>query len=342
MLISNRVKVLVTGGTGFVGGHLVEKLLSKGYQVYCTSRSSSDLTYLTTLPLYKDIRFINVADEQELTTLLSSVDYIYHLAGLIKAYRLEDYEQSNYLYTKALIDTLLEVSNKNLKRFLHLSTLAVCGPAADIKGVNEESPCNPVSDYGRTKLKSEMVVQGKSNLIPTTILRPPPVYGPYDRGLLLFFKALRRYRLKPKFAREKYVSIIYVKDLVDAIILSAEDKRSCGKTYFVANREPYSINTIIDRIEMALFSNSKVNKKSFTLKLSDGLIRKIAGFYERFCLILGLEPSMLNTQKALELSYNYWTCQAEKIKMGVGFEPVTPIEKGLLETSQWYIENGWI
>lgn len=334
------MKVLVTGGTGFVGSHLVENLLDKKYEVHCVCRNTSNLQHLKSLPGADNLRFINIdisnpSSYKALTDTLDNVDYVYHLAGLIKAYRAEDYDRVNFRATQYLIESVARANNKNLKRFLHLSSLAAAGPSENVQGITEETHCRPVSYYGQSKLKGEIAVNHYKSLIPITILRPPPVYGPRDSGLLFFFQAAS-YGIRPQFNQKKHISLIYVKDLVDAIILAAENPRAVGQTYFAANRDYYPINSIIKAISRI------VNNNTVTVKLSDGAIRIITGFYEGFCSALGLEPSMINSQKVLELSQNYWTCRAEKIKIDLGFEASTPLEKGLRETANWYVQNEWI
>ncbi len=334
------MKVLVTGGTGFVGSHLVEKLLEKKYEVHCICRKTSNLQHLKSLPGSDNLRFINIdisipSSYNALTDTLNNVDYIYHLAGLIKAYRAEDYDRANFLATKYLIESVALANNKNLKRFLYLSSLAAAGPSEDVQGITEETPCRPVSYYGQSKLKGEISVNHYKTSLPITILRPPPVYGPRDSGLLFFFQAASC-GIRPQFNHKKHISLIYVKDLVDAVILAAENPRAVGQTYFTANRDCYPINSIIKIISRI------VNDKAVTVKLSDGAIRIITGFYEGFCYALGREPSMINSQKVLELSQNYWTCRTEKIKIAISFEASTPVEKGLRETANWYLQNEWI
>jgi len=334
------MKVLVTGGTGFVGSHLVEKLLNKKYEVHCICRNTSNLQHLKSLPSSNNLRFIkmdvsNPSSYNALTDTLNNVDYVYHLAGLIKAYRAEDYDRANFLATKYLIESVARVNNKNLKRFLYLSSLAAAGPAEDVQGITEETPCHPVSYYGQSKLKGEIAVNNYKTSLPITILRPPPVYGPRDTGLLFFFQAAS-HGFRPQFNQKKHISLIYVKDLVDAIILAAETPCAAGQTYFTANRDYYPINSVVKTISRI------VNDNAVTIKLSDGAIRTITGLYEGFCSALGREPSMINNQKVLELSQNYWTCRTEKIKIDIGFETSMPLEEGLRETANWYSQNEWI
>jgi len=334
------MKVLVTGGTGFVGSHLVEKLLEKKYEVHCICRNTNNLQHLKSLPRSANLRLINmdISDPSSyniLTDILKDIDYTYHIAGLIKAYRAEDYDRANFLATKYLIDATAKAANKNLKRFLYLSSLAAAGPAEDVQGITEESPCRPVSYYGLSKLKGEIAVNYYKASLPITILRPPPVYGPRDSGLLFFFQAAA-YGITPQFNQQKHISLIYVKDLIDAIIRTSEDPRAAGQTYFTANSDYYPINSIIKTISRI------VNNNTVTIKLSDGVIKVITGFYESFCYALDMTPSIINSQKVLELSQNYWTCRTEKIKKDIGFESSTPVENGLRETANWYLQKEWI
>ena len=138
--------------------------------------------------------------------------------------------------------------NPHVKRFVYVSSLAAAGPCKNGVAVTEDcSPC-PVSDYGRSKLEGEKAVLQYRDLIPVTIVRPPAVYGPRDRDMLVLFKMIK----KGVFfdLGTCYYSLLYVDDLVQGIILCAESKKAEGKIYFLSDyrrreREGYSRGDIV-------------------------------------------------------------------------------------------------
>ena len=135
------MRILVTGGTGFVGSHLVEALLERGNEVTCLVRPTSNKRWLVNLPVKYAAG--DPADKPFLKEAVRGQDYIYHVAGLIKAYSYEAYQKANVQLTADLVESAAEAGGSGLKRFIHLSSLAATGPAPDIAGVDEETDCRP-------------------------------------------------------------------------------------------------------------------------------------------------------------------------------------------------------
>lgn len=327
------MKVLVTGGTGFVGSHLVEALLARNYEVHCLVRPESNRRWLGNLP----VKYIqgDLTDKAFLKEAVKGFDYLYHIAGLIKAHSFADYDRVNAQLTADLIEAVTK-SNPTIKRFLHLSSLAVTGPAPDISGVDEDAPCCPVSDYGRTKLKGEEALKPYFNRVRITILRPPPVFGPRDDGLLIYFKAIS-WRLVPRFYAGRYVSMVYVGDLVDAIIRAAGNDAAAGNTYFIANQNPYAINYLSQLIKEGVIKS----KISCPVWLPDVLIKGLAAVSEGLSYVSG-RPSIFNSQKALELTQNYWVCRTDRARRDFQWQATTPVGEAMAQTAGWYRAQGWI
>lgn len=323
------MKVLVTGATGFVGSHLAEQLINQNHQVFCLVRPTSNRRWLKHLPL-------NYILDRELKEVVADMDYIYHLAGVIKAYSFEDYYRGNVQLTKDLIEAVTEAKPARLKRFLHLSSLAASGPAGSVSGINEETSCHPITDYGKTKLEAEEVLRNYFERVPITILRPPPVYGPRDEGLLVYFQAVS-YGLLPRFNPRRYVSIIYVRDLVNEMLKAAQHPRCSGGTYFVANQKPYALNALSDIIKDAVCNGRGV----CPVPLPDILIRNLGAVFEAVADLRG-QVTIFNRQKALELTQNYWVCRTDKARKDWGLTTETPLEKGIKETAEWYRRNKWL
>jgi nucleoside-diphosphate-sugar epimerase len=233
----DRSRVLITGANGFVGSHLVERLLDRGYQVKCLVRKTSNLKWLSGLKVEYVYGDISIKDS--LKDAVREVDIIIHSAGLTKAKNREEYFKANAKGTRNLVEACLVV-NPKLQMFIYISSQAASGPGEDERPKDEAAPCRPVSDYGGSKLEGEKIVSEYSSKLPVTIIRPPAVYGPRDTDMLGFFKVVK-YGFRISFGKgESYISLVYVKDLADGIILAVENPKAIGQIYFIADDRVYS------------------------------------------------------------------------------------------------------
>lgn len=323
------MKALITGATGFIGSHLAESLCKRGYEVDCLIRKTSNPKWLEGC----DIKFIegDCTDKKSIGRYVRDYDYIFHLAGLTKAYRKEDFYTVNTNGTENIIKAVSE-NNTKIKRFVYLSSLSAFGPK-----LNHTLPCeshhpHPVSDYGRSKLEGEGIVLSYRNIIPVTILRPSVVYGPRDREFFLFFKIIKK-GFTPYL--QGHTSLIYIDDLVRAIILVAEKTSSIGETYFVSDGTIYSNNDIITEIASAL------NVKGLKIRLPRTVLRTIGFFGEGMSKIIG-KSSMINKDKMREIMYHDWVCDISKAKNEFNFESKVGIKEGIKWTANWYRIHKWL
>jgi nucleoside-diphosphate-sugar epimerase len=325
-------KALVTGANGFVGSHLVEGLLSKGYHVICLVRKTSNLRWLSGLNV--EYVYADISEKESLKNVLKNVGFVFHVAGLTKAKTEEEYFKANYQGTKNLIEACIE-DNPQIKRFVYISSQAAVGPGKDDQPLDETAPCNPVTDYGKSKLEGEKIVLEFSLKLPVTIIRPPAVYGPRDSDILSFFKVANK-GFKTLFGKgESYLSLCYIEDLVDGIILAAESPKATGQIYFIADDQIYSWREAFRIVAKAL------NKKTITLKIPKVFLYTIAFVSENIARLLG-KPTVINVQKVREITQKYWLCDVSKAKRELGFSPKYPLEEGAKKTVKWYKEKGWL
>ena len=206
------MRALVTGANGFIGSHLVEKLIRSGTKVRCFVRRTSDLRWLRDLPA--EIVYGDCTDRDSLSSAVAGVNCVYHLAGATKAKRKEDFFATNAGGTENLIRACLD-HNPKIEKFIYLSSQAASGPCVDGRMKVESDPDFPISSYGKSKRIGEEAVLEHGSRIPVTILRPSTVYGPRDRDVLSLLKLIAK---KIKFSLRgvtQSISMCFVSDLVD-------------------------------------------------------------------------------------------------------------------------------
>src|SRR5690606_31077587 len=149
------MKAFVTGATGFVGSHLVDGLIEKGIEPYCLKRSTSSTRWLEGKP----VKYVDgdLFSNEELEKVIKDMDYVFHVAGLVKAKNKEEFVKGNHLATKNLIEITKKV-NPGIKKFVHISSLAVCGPTPDENPLTEDYEPKPMTTYAVTKLAAEKEV----------------------------------------------------------------------------------------------------------------------------------------------------------------------------------------
>ena len=135
------MKALVTGSNGFIGSFLVEELLERNYQVKCLVRKTSDLQWIKDLPV--QFAYGDVTNFDSILPAVENIDYIFHLGGIVRARKENDFFLVNSLGTKNLLEACKQ-HNLNLKRFTYLSSQAAVGPSSDGIPITEEKQPNPI------------------------------------------------------------------------------------------------------------------------------------------------------------------------------------------------------
>ncbi len=323
-------KVTVTGGTGFIGQNLVRHLLDQGFIVFCPVRSLKKARKLQhkNLHVFKD----DLVFPQHLHSAIAESDIVFHLAGTIKGVRQHDYFAGNLETTQQLLKTIETNASKSTK-LIYISSQAAAGPCAQKPGISEHT-IMPVSNYGRSKLAAEQLIIEKSPC-PFVILRPAIVYGPCDKEMLQLFQ-YARLGIIPKAGFRKFpVNTIYIKDLLAAIMLAAENKKAEGKTYFVHDTICHDWNEVCQQ------AGTSMAKKVFVLPVIMRLIQiacQIGGLLGK----LTNRPAILNPDKWQEIKQDGWLCNCSAIQKDLHFTPQWNLSRGFKETLRWYYDNGWV
>ena len=184
--------VLVTGATGFIGSHLVERLVELGARVRCLVRHSSSLRYLP----HEGIELVygELATGEGLEAAVEGAGVVLHVAGVTKAFSESAHYAGNLRGTENLLRAC-ERQSASVRRFVHVSSLAAVGPSPDSSPLGEDAEPHPLTWYGRSKLAAEKAVRASSLSWRAVIVRPPLVYGPRDTDVFEVFRTVARGRL---------------------------------------------------------------------------------------------------------------------------------------------------
>ena len=327
------MKVLVTGGSGFLGSHVAELLAADGHSVRCLVRKSSNRKFLQTL---KNVELAegSVEDKKSVDEAMKGVDAVVHSAGLVKALKEADFFECNTQGTANLLDAAIEHA-PGLKRFVHISSLEACGPSLDGGPVAPDQE-KPVTAYGRSKLAAEKEVIARKDKLPTVILRPGAIYGPRDVEMFETFKAASR-RQYPVIGDGTMRGIyIYGPDCARACVLAIDANVPSGNIYFVDDGEPRPMRVAMGEM---LF-DAMGTKPLFKVSLPLGVLRAAALGVETYGKLRN-KAVMLTREKAAMLSH-HWVCDSSATRTDLGWTPAMNLSEGLRVTAKWYAENGWL
>jgi nucleoside-diphosphate-sugar epimerase len=306
---------LVTGATGFVGSHLVDHLLEKGYRVGALVRRSSDLRWLEG----------KAVDRHDLEAETPACDVFFHVAGVIRAGTWAEYLAGNRDLARRLADRVTTA------RFVHVSSLAVTGPGWN---VDESTPCAPISLYGKSKWEGECEVWNRRGRFAVTVIRPPVVYGPRDTGLYDLYRAVAT-GVRPEIGGRKVVSLVHVRDLVEGIVLAAESPAGANEVFLLGNPEPWAVADLLKLVEAGL------GRRALRVAIPDRVVRFLGGVAEDAARLAGRRV-MFCRDKALEMTQKAWTCSPAKAFRVIGWRPRIPVERGFLDTIAWFKGQGWL
>jgi nucleoside-diphosphate-sugar epimerase len=318
--------ILITGATGFVGSHVLEKLRSRGEAVRCLVRPATDARRL---PGGVETALADLATGQGLDRALDGVDAVIHVAGVTKALSPAGYFAGNAAATETLARAL---AGRSI-RLVYVSSLAAMGPSLDGRPVDENAAPHPVSTYGKSKLEGERIAR---SLAPdTVIVRPPVVYGPRDTDVFQILKAVAQGLVLEISGGERWFSAIYVEDLAGGLCDAARAPQARGQAYFLAHRNPVTWR------ELGATAAQIMGRRPRTLRVPVAAANSVAFFSEMWSRI-SRNPAIISREKVAEACCRFWTCDPARAAADFGFEAPTPLAAGLVKTLAWYKEAGWL
>lgn len=330
------MNILITGATGFIGGFIVDEALNRGMQVWVAVRPTSSRKYLTD----PRIQFLelNLGNKEQMKERMGNLkfDYVVHAAGATKCLHAEDFFRSNTDGTKNLVQALIELQMP-LKRFVFVSSLSVYGPVAEKQPYREiclnDKP-QPNTAYGRSKLAAEQYIESLSSL-PYVILQPTGVYGPRERDYFMMAKSIKSHTDFSVGYKPQDLTFVYVLDVVQAIFLALDCKKTGGK-YMLSDGEVYSSRTFSDLIHREL-------GKPWLLRIKAPIwLLRIITFCGEYIGRMTGKISALNNDKYNIMKQRNWRCDINPAKNDLGYKPKYQLDEGVRQTIKWYKENGWL
>jgi len=300
----------ITGGTGFVGKHLIAVARAQGYSLRAlTRRPQTDL---------EGVHWVagSLEDTQSLRALVQGADAVLHIAGTINAKNRTAFDAGNVTGTNNM---LAAAQAEGVQRFIHLSSLSVRAPH--------------LSDYGASKAQAETLVQQSNRA--WTIVRPPAVYGPADAETLQLFRMVARgFALLPGKGR---FSLIHVHDLATALLALLDAPQCHGQCYEIADGTPQGLS----HRDMARLIGQALGKKPLMLPLPARALTWGAALDTLWAKSRNQLPK-LSFDRARYLAHPDWTADATPLMAATGWRPHYDAATGIAQTAHWYLNEAWL
>lgn len=328
------MNVLVTGGSGFLGSHVAERLSLAGHSVRALVRRTSNRKFLATLP---NLEFFegSVEEADRVSAAVLGVDAIIHVAGLVKARNVEEFNQTNVEGTRNLIEAA-KTRGSELRRFVLVSSLEAIGPSADGTPVDQQTAPHPVTSYGRSKLAAEQVALAAKDAVKLTILRPGGIYGPRDNETFAFFKSIKSGALPMIGDGSNVTPWVYAEDCADACICALTAEVPSGSAYFVDDGQRYVWRDQVAELERAMGKRALLR---FGLPMA--VASMVALGNDVFSKVTN-RAVMLTRDKLNGLAQRYWVCDTTATRRDLGWEPKVLWPQGVELAARWYRDNSWL
>ncbi|MFW6194844.1 MAG: NAD-dependent epimerase/dehydratase family protein [Halobacteriota archaeon] len=325
-------KVLVTGGTGFTGSHLVKRLLEEGYDVYFTARDKNKAKHLEDLGAKRIL--CDIRDREGVMKAVEGKDFVFHIAAAFQDYTMKDkdYYQINVTGTKNLLDAALY---HGVKRFVHCSTVGVLGDVKEVPA-DENTPANPGDVYQETKYEGERTALEyyEEHKLPVVVIRPAGIYGPGDMRFLKLIKMVKNKRFVMFGKGDNLYHLTYIDDLIESFVLCATKEGVEGEVFIIAGERPITMKEFVEEISRTL----DVPYPWKRVPVSPVLLLSI--FCEKVCRLVNVSPPLF--PRRLDPFRKNRAFSIDKAKRVLGYKPATDLRTGLKNTIQWYEKNNYL
>ena len=329
------MRVLVTGATGFTGGHLARYLASRGDAVTALVRKNSAAAARQQLEdAGVQLVFGDLADPDAVRQAAAGVEVIHHIAALYRQAGLPD-DTYRAVNTRAVATVVDAAAAAGARRVVHCSTVGVHGDV-EHPPANEEAPLKPGDIYQLTKLEGEDLARQTSRRtgVEVVIVRPSGIYGPGDRRLLKLFRGVARRRFVMLGNGEIFYHLTHIDDLVEGFRLCADVPQAAGRTYILAGAEVTTLRELVGIVaEEAGVPPPRVRLPVWPFWMAGAAC-------EAICAPLGIEPPLY--RRRVDFFTKSRAFDISRAREEIGYAPSVSLHDGIRRTLAWYRQVGWI
>lgn len=346
---TNKELAIVTGAPGWLGTKLVESLIlglpevpglaaPSGRKVRVLALPGADISDFA--PFQENVQIVrgDLKDGSGLEDLFRGAEgaTVFHVAGIIHpTHGVKELYQVNVEGTRKMLD---KATAGGVRRFVHVSSNSPIGIASAGKTIfDENSPYNPYMNYGKSKKEGEDLVNAANGKIETVIIRPPWFYGTNQPARqTLFFTMVKEGKAPIVGSGENLRSMAYIDNICQGLLLCEQVAQANGKTYWIADKEPYKMSTIVDTIEKVLSKDFNIPCKGKRMRLPD-IASEVALSVDASLQAAGLYHQKFHVLS--EMNKNI-ACSVEKAQKELGYEPTVALEEGMRRSIDWVLKHG--
>lgn len=325
-------RVLVTGATGFTGGHLARQFRARGYAVRALVRDPARARELGDAGI--ELAPGDLRDAASLRAAAAGVDVVYNIAALYRQAGLPDgvYQAVNADAVGAIVEA---AAAAGVRRVVHCSTVGVHGDV-EHPPANEDAPLRPGDIYQVAKVEGERIARAAAARtgVEVVIARPTGIYGPGDRRLLKLFRGIARRRFVILGSGRIFYHLTYIDDLVEGFRLCGETPAAAGRTYILAGGEVTTLNELAGAIaEEAHVPPPRVHLPVWPFWLAGAAC-------ETLCAPFKIEPPLY--RRRVDFFTKSRAFDITRARAELGYEPKVGLRDGIRRTLEWYRAAGWL
>lgn len=330
--VTTQSRALVTGATGFTGGHLCRHLLDAGYVVTALVRPGKDAASLKASGV--EIVTGDLGDARSLRTATEGIDVVFHIAAAFRDASLPDeaFFEVNVEGTRNIVTA---AAAAGVRRFVHCSTVGVHGDTGSTPAT-EDSAFKAPDIYCQSKIEGELLARELFDQlgIAGSVFRPMGIYGPGDTRFLKLFRSISRNRFLMIGSGEICYHMTYIDDLCRGIILCGEHPAAVGEVFLLAGERHTTLNELVACIADAF----EVKRPSIRIPL--GPVMAAAYVCDAVCRPLRLNPPLY--PRRVEFFSKHRAADISKARQMLGFNPHVSLMAGVRMTAMWYRQQGWL
>jgi nucleoside-diphosphate-sugar epimerase len=321
------MRVMVTGATGFTGGHLARALKRRGNEVVALVRDERKAAPLAA----EGIELVrgDIVEPERVQRAVEGCAVVYHIAALYR-----EAKHGDELYRRVNVDgtrNVLEAAERaGVARVVHCSTVGVHGDVA--VPADEDAPFAPGDVYQETKLEGELVAKQYADRGLAAIFRPVGIHGPGDLRFLKLFRTVARGQFRMIGSGSVLYHMTYIDDLVDGIVLCGEHPAARGQTYILSGPRYTTLHELVAAIAEA------VGRPMPRGRIPLWPVKAAAWACETLCKPLGVEPPL--HMRRLDFFTKDRGFTSAKAQREIGYAPKVSLAEGLARTAAWYRQQG--